>query len=182
MLDQNLFMWWDVNFLLIYLELGWNDHAVYMGCVNEAQNWLTRLLPHRCPCQHPCGTMSSPVSMSLPCQQPCQITHHYCHPRHCHVNSHVTLHVIDVWYGNWIRDENYTVCDVYFRHRKRVWVGLRGPGDIWWRFQNVMNQAICDEILRNVTRCNLWRSIHDAIWDRHIYCYMTIFLVICDEI
>ena len=32
-----LFMWWDVNFLLIYLGLGWNDHVVYMGYVNGAQ-------------------------------------------------------------------------------------------------------------------------------------------------
>ena len=66
-----------------------------------------------------------------------------------------------------------TIRDVYFHHRKRVWVGLWGPGDILRRFQNVMDQAIHDEILRNVTRCDLWRSIHDVIWDRHRYCFMT---------
>ena len=159
MLNQT-FMWWNVNFLL-HLGLGWNDRAVYMGCVNEAQIGSMRLLPH---CS-PCG------AMSLPCQQLCyqyrQITRHHCHPRHLHVNSHVILHVIDVWHGNWIRDENYIVCDVYFRHRKRAWVGLWGPRDILWRFHNVMNQAIHDENLRNVTRCDLWHSIHDAISDRH---------------
>ena len=68
-----------------------------------------------------------------------------------------------------------TIRDVYFRHRKRVRVGLWGPGDILRRFQNVMDQAIHDEILRNVTRCDLWRSIHDVIWDRHRYCFMTVF-------
>ena len=119
------------------------------------------------------------VLCRLPCQQPChrtrQFTYHRCHPCHRHVNSHVILHVINVWYGNWIRDENYTVCDVYFGHRKWVWVGLWGPGDILWQFQNVMDQVIRDENLRNVTRCDLWRSIHDAIWDHHKYCFMTIF-------
>ena len=129
-----------------------------------------RHLPRRLPCHELCR---------LPCQQPChrthQFTYHRCHPCHRHVNSHVILHVINVWHGNWIRDENYTVCDVYFRHRKWVGVGLWGPGDILWQFQNVMDQVICDENLRNVTRCNLWRSIHDAIWDRHRYCFMTVF-------
>ena len=107
----------------------------------------------------------------LPRQQPC---HHY-YPRHRQVNSHIILHVTIVWRDNWICDENYTVCDVYFRHRKRVWVGLWGPGDIIWRFQNVMDEAIYDEILKKVTRCDLWCSIHDAIWDRHRYYFMTVF-------
>ena len=68
-----------------------------------------------------------------------------------------------------------THCDIYFRHRKQAWVGLRGPGDILWRFRNIMDQAIYDKNLRNVTRCDLWRSIHDVIWDRHRYCFMTVF-------
>jgi hypothetical protein len=51
---MKIFMWFDIwhmmkcsiklylcddmlIFCLIYLGLGWNDHAVYMGCVNEAQ-------------------------------------------------------------------------------------------------------------------------------------------------
>ena len=123
--------------------------------------------------------LSASHSTSLPCQQPChwprQFTHHHCYPCHRQVPSHVILHVINVWHGNWICDENYTICDVYFRHEKRVWVGLWGSGDILWRFQNVMDQAIHDEILRNVMRCDLWRSIHDVIWDRHRYCFMTVF-------
>ena len=68
-----------------------------------------------------------------------------------------------------------TIRDVYFRHRKRIWVGLWGPGDILRRFQNIMDQAIHDKISRNVTRCDLWRSIHDVIWDHHKYCFMTVF-------
>ena len=76
----------------------------------------------------------APLSTSLTCQQPCYWPCHHCYPRHCQVNSHVILHVINVWHGNWICDENYTICDVYFCHRKWVWVGLWGPGDILWRF------------------------------------------------
>ena len=119
--------------------------------------------------------MPSPLSTSLPCQQKCQFTRHHCYPRHYQVNSHVILHVINVWCGNWICDEIYIICDVYFRHRERAWVGLQGPGDFPWRFQNIMDQAIYDENLRNVTRCDLWLSIHDVIWDRHRYCFMMVF-------
>ena len=80
MLDQTLFMWWEVNFLLIYLGLGWNDHAVYMGCVNEAQigsgacyHIVVHVSIHVAPCHH-----------HFPC--------HY-HVG-CHVIDHVKLHVI----------------------------------------------------------------------------------------
>ena len=66
----------------------------------------------------------------------------------------------------------WILCDVAI---KWVWAGLWGPGYILWRFQNVMDQTICDGILRNVTRCDLWRSIHDVIWDRHRYCFMMVF-------
>ena len=145
MLDQNLFMWWDVNFLLIYLGLSWVglkwSCSLYglckwgpNGLCKLGSNWLTCLLPHQCPCQHPCGAMSSPLSMSLLHHWSCQITHHHCYPHHRHVSSHVIFHVIIVWHDNWICDENYTVRDVNFRHRKRAWIGLRGPGDIPWRF------------------------------------------------
>ena len=119
--------------------------------------------------------MLAPLSTSLTCQQPCYWPCHHCYPRHRQVNSHVILHVINVWHGNWICDENYTVCDVYFCHRKWVWVGLWGPEDIIWRFQNVMDEAIYDKILKNITRCDLWCSIHDVIWDRHRYCFMMVF-------
>ena len=72
----------------------------------------------------------APLSMSLPCHRPChrprQFTRHHCYPCHRQVNSHVILHVINVWHGNRICDENYTVRDVNFRHRKRAWVGLQG--------------------------------------------------------
>ena len=117
----------------------------------------------------------APLSTSLTCQQPCYWPCHHCYPRHWQVNSHVILHVINVWHGNWICDKNYTICDIYFRHRKWVWVGLWRLGDILWRFQNVMDEAIYNEILKNVTRCDLWRSIHDAIWDHHRYCFMMVF-------
>ena len=177
MLDQTLFMWWDVNFLFDISWVGLKWSCCLYGLCKWGPNWLTCLLPHCCPCQHPCGAMSSPLSTSLPCQQLChrprQITYHHCHPCHRHVKSHVILHANDVWHGNWIHDENYTGCDVYFHHRKWACVGLWRPGDILWRFQNVMDQTICDEILRNVTRCNLWCSINDAIWDRYRYCFMT---------
>ena len=78
MLDQNLFMWWDVNFLLIYLGLGWNDHAVYMGCVNEAQIG-----------SRACCYITVHVSIHV---VPCH--HHF--PHHCYVIDHVKLHVIIV--------------------------------------------------------------------------------------
>ena len=135
MLDQNLFMWWDVNFLLIYLGLGWNDHAVYMGCVNEAQM----------------GCVNEAQIGSRAC---CYITVHgsihvvSCHhhfPRHCYVIDHVKLHIIiaihiiakspahvichiiNAWHGNWTCDQNYIIYGIYFRHKK--WVpGLWGPG------------------------------------------------------
>jgi len=91
------------------------------------------------------------------------------------LSSHVIAYVDFVWHGSWINDEYYNVCDVYFCHKKWVWVGLWRPKDILWRFRNVMDQAIHDENLRNITRCNLWRSIHDAIWDHHRYWFMTVF-------
>jgi hypothetical protein len=110
---------------------------------------------------------------AIPCQQPCHRPRKF--TRHHHVSSYVILHVIIVWHGNWICDKNYTICDVNFRHRKRAWVGLRGARDFPWRFYNVMDQAIYDKNLKNVTRCDLWRSIHDVIWYRHRYCFMTVF-------
>ena len=45
-----------------------------------------------------------------------------------------------------------------------------------------MDWVICDNFAENVTRYNLWRSIHNEFWDRHKYCFMTFFLVIHDEI
>jgi hypothetical protein len=75
-----------------------------------------------------------------------------------------------------------TIYDVYFCHKKWARAGLWRPKDILWWFQNVIDQAICDDFLRNVTRCNLWRSIHDDIWDRYRYYFMTVFFVICDKI
>ena len=69
-------MWWDVNFLLIYLGLGWNDHAVYMGCVKEAQIG-----------SRACCHITVHVSIHV---VPC---HHY-FSRHCYVIDHVKLHVI----------------------------------------------------------------------------------------
>jgi len=80
MLDQTLFMWWEVNFLLIYLGLGWNDHAVYMGCVNEAQIGSDA-------CYHIVVHVSIYVAL-------CH--HHFpCHYHvGCHVIDHVKLHVI----------------------------------------------------------------------------------------
>ena len=71
-----LFMWWDVNFLLIYLGLGWNDHAVYMGYVNGAQIGS-------CACCHVVVHVSIHV---VSCH------HHF--PCYCHVSCHVKLHVI----------------------------------------------------------------------------------------
>jgi len=165
-----LFMWWDVNFLLIYLGLGWNDHVVYMGYVNGAQIGS-------CACCHVVVHVSIHV---VSCH------HHF--PCHCHVKLHViiAIHVISMSAATSSPMSSMcdmtiesvtkiTICDVYFRHRKWAWVGLRGPGDILWRFRNVMDQAIYDENLRNVTRCDLWRSIHDVIWDRHRYCFMMVF-------
>jgi len=71
-----LFMWWDVNFLLIYLGLGWNDHAVYMDYVNGAQIGS-------CACCHVVVHVSIHV---VSCH------HHF--PCYCHVSCHVKLHVI----------------------------------------------------------------------------------------
>ena len=151
---------------MVHAELGPFTNGLWCWC--HQPHHLPRPSSRHLPCQH-----------HFPCHQPChcprQFTRHHCHPCHHRVNSHVIIHVINVWHGNSIRDENYAVCDVYFRHRKWAWVGLWGPGDIFWRFQNVMDQAIRDENLRNVTRCNLWRSIHDEIWDCHRYCFMTVF-------
>ena len=75
-----LFMWWDVNFLLIYLGLGWNDHAVYMGYVNGAQIGS-------CACCHVVVHVSIHV---VSCH------HHF--PCHCHVKLHViiAIHVISM--------------------------------------------------------------------------------------
>jgi len=92
MLDQNLFMWWDVNFLLIYLGLGWNDHAVYMGCVNEAQMGCVNEAQMGCVNEAQIGSRACchiTVHVSIhvvPCH------HHF--PRHCYVIDHVKLHVI----------------------------------------------------------------------------------------
>ena len=145
----------------------------------SVQNWAAKngpsskmgLLTNGLLTHYPCQL---PHEHHFPCQQPCQFTHHYCHPHHCYVISHIIFHVINVWRGKWIRDENYIMCDIYFHHKNCVWVGLWGPGRILWRFQNVMDQAINDENLRNVTRCDLWRSIHDAFRDRHRYCFMMV--------
>jgi len=121
----------------------------FMGCGLEM--WW-RHHPCRQPCHHPRRQIRY-----RPCRQP------HKQPQSCHhVGSHVIIHVAAIY-------------DVYFRHRKWVWVGLWGPRGILWRFRNVMDQTIYDENLRNVTRCDLWHSIHDAIWDRHRYCFMTIF-------
>ena len=84
MLDQNLFMWWDVNFLLIYLGLGWNDHAVYMGCVNEAQMGCVNEAQIG---SRACCHITVHVSIHV---VPCH--HHF--SRHCYVIDHVKLHVI----------------------------------------------------------------------------------------
>ena len=75
-----LFMWWDVNFLLIYLGLGWNDHVVYMGYVNGAQIGS-------CACCHVVVHVSIHV---VSCH------HHF--PCHCHVKLHViiAIHVISM--------------------------------------------------------------------------------------
>ena len=94
MLDQTLFMWWDVNFLFDIFWVGLKWSCCLYGLCKWGPNWLMRLLPCCCPCQHPCGVMSSPLSMSLPRQ----ITCYHCHPRHLHVSSHVIRHVIDAWH------------------------------------------------------------------------------------
>ena len=75
-----LFMWWDVNFLLIYLGLGWNDHVVYMGYVNGAQIGS-------CACCHVVVHVNIHV---VSCHQ------HF--PCHCHVKLHViiAIHVISM--------------------------------------------------------------------------------------
>ena len=124
---------------------------------------------------------------------PCQ----YHFPRHClvssHIINHVNLHVIIVIHVITISTATSysmsSMCDMAIESVTKIilfmtlifvienglGLGFRGPGDIPWRFQNVMDRAIYDENLRNVTRCDLWRSIHDAIWDRHRYCFMTVF-------
>ena len=84
MLDQNLFMWWDVNFLLIYLGLGWNDHAVYMDCVNEAQMGCVNEAQIG---SRACCHITVHVSIHV---VPCH--HHF--PCHCYIIDHVKLHVI----------------------------------------------------------------------------------------
>ena len=61
------------------------------------------------------------------------------------LSSHVIACVDNVWSGNWIRD-------VYYRHKNMVWVGLRGPGDILWRFQNVMDYTIYDVFFKKTSR------------------------------
>ena len=131
-----------------------------------------------CWCHHPCH---------LPCHS--QVSYHVI----AHVISHVNIHVIIAIHI--IAKSTATsfvmssMCDMEiesvtkiilfvtfnFCHRKWAWVGFWGPRDILWRFRNVMDQAIYDENLRNVTRCDLWCSIHDAIWDRHRYNFMTVF-------
>ena len=72
-----------------------------------------------------------------------------------------------------------TICDVYFRHWYYAWVGLWGPRDILWRFQNVMDQAICDaqymtafEIVIEIVLwwffSALWRNLF--VIDQQIFC------------
>ena len=98
--------------------------------------------------------------------------------RHRQVNSHIILHVINVWHGNWICNKNYTVRDVYFHHRKQTWVGLQGArrhsmtvlkchgsSNPWRKFKKP----------HEVWSVTLNTTIHDAIWDRHRYCFMTVF-------
>ena len=92
------------------------------------------------------------------------IDQYHC-PRQHPCGSHIiAMSVGTAWCGNWI-------YDVHFRHKKWVWVGLWGSGNILWRFRNVMDQAIYDKNLRNIARCDLWRSmtlfeivINTALW------------------
>ena len=157
------FMWWDVN-LLLYLGLGWNDHAVYMGLVNKAQIGS-------CAC--------------------CHIVVHVARC-HCHVIVHVNLHVITaihvITMSATTSSFMSSMCDMAIESVTKIinfvtfifiienGLGLGfGARHILWWFRNVMDRAIHDENLRNVTRCDLWRSIHDAIWDRQRYCFMMVF-------
>ena len=100
----------------------------------------------------------APLSMSLSCHRPChrprQFTRHHCYPCHRQVNSHVILHVINVWHGNWICDENYTVRNVNFCHRKRAWFGLQGAR------RHTMT------ILKRHGSSNLWRKFKERheVW------------------
>ena len=70
---------------------------------------------------------------------------------HCHVSIHVIVHVnlhvitaihvitMSAATSSFMSSmcdiaiefvTKITHCDIYFRHRKQAWVGLRGPGDI----------------------------------------------------
>ena len=127
-----------------------------------------------------------PRQPNFPCQQPYhrprQFTCYHCHPCHHHVRSHVILHVINVWHGNWICDENYTVRDVNFRHRKRAWAG----------FPRARRHTMT--ISKRHGLSNLWRKFKERheVWSvtLNTWCYLRSskilfydgFSVICDEI
>ena len=145
MLGQNLFMWWDVNFLLIYLGLSWvglkwscNLYGLCkwgpMGCVNKAQ------IGSRAYCY-----ITVHVSIHV---VPCH--HHF--PRHCYVIDHVKLHVIIIIHviamSAATSSSMSSLCDMAIESVTKIilfvtlifvienglGLGFRGPGDIPWRF------------------------------------------------
>ena len=131
------------------------------------------------------------VSSHIICHVDCHVslTFHVSSHVIVHVNLHVitAIHVITMSAAT--SSSMSSMCDMAIESVTKIilfvtlifvienglGLGFRGPGDIPWRFQNVMDWAIYDENLRNVMRCDLWRSIHDVIWDRHRYCFMTVF-------
>ena len=130
------FMWWDANFLL-YLGLGWNDHVVYMGCVNEAQIGS-------CAC--------------------CHIAVHVA-PCHCHVSSYVidhvklhdivAIHVISM--STAMSSSMSLICDMAIEFvmkiilfmtfiiviENRLGMGFRGPGTFYDAFKtSLIKQSV----------------------------------------
>ena len=73
------------------------SHAIFheqklLGHMQMGPNWPNCLMPLHRPHQHPCGTMSSPLSMSLPCYQPCH--------RICQRTRHPSCHLCMTWQLN----------------------------------------------------------------------------------
>ena len=115
-----------------------------------------------------------------------RLPHHF--PHHCHVSNHVIITIHVTVKSTATSSFMSPLCDVAIESVTKIilfvtlifvienglGLGFGGPGTFHDGFKT-SDQVIYDENLRNVTRCDLWCSIHDVIWDRHRYCFMTVF-------